>query len=276
MEDAEGRETDLLKTFAEPLPVTVIADLLGIPETGRARLLPWSKAIIGMFEPERTPEAETAAVGAAAEFADYLRSLLPHKRAGRADDLLSRMVAVHDAEPERLSEDELIANAILFLDAGHEAVVNVIGNGFLALLRHPDQLRRVQRDASLVPTAVEEMMRYDTPLQFFERVALEDVELGPHVLRRGERACLVYASANRDAAVFDAPERFDVGRHPNPHIAFGLGLHYCIGAPLARLELTNAVTTLLERFPRLELVTREPHFLPKNVFRYLAELRVRY
>ncbi len=274
LEDAPGREADLLRSFAEPLPVTVIAELLGIPAEARDRLLPWSKAIIGMFEPERTPAAEAAAQRAAAEFSDYVRALLPHKRRAPAEDLLSRMVAVHDADPARLSEDELVANAILFLDAGHEAVVNVLGNGFLALLRHPAQLARVRTDPGFVPSAVEEMMRYDTPLQFFERLFLEDVRLGPHAFARGDRVCLYYGSANRDEDVFDEAATFDVGRSPNPHIAFGLGLHYCIGAPLARLELASAVHALLRRFPRLELRTSTPRYLPKNVFRYLESLPV--
>ena len=276
LEDLPGREVDLLTAFAEPLPVTVIADLLGVPEGERAPLLPWSKAIIGMFEPERTREMERAAVRAAGEFAAYVRTLIERKRRRPEDDLVSRMVAAHDADPRRISESEVVANSILFLNAGHEAVVNVIGNGMKALLGHPDELARLRDDVSLVPTAVEEMMRFDTPLQFFERFVLEDFEFRGRPFRKGEKFCLYYASANRDPAVFADPDRFDVGRTPNPHIAFGLGLHFCIGAPLARLELGAAVRELLTRLPRLELAQDEFRYQPKNVFRYLEELRVRY
>lgn len=266
---------DLLRDFAEPVPVTVIAELLGVPEPDRQRLLPWSKAIIGMFEPERTPAMEAAASAAAAEFASYVRALMAAKRARPGDDLLSRMVAVHDADPARLSEGEVVANAILFLNAGHEAVVNVIGNGMLALLRHPEQLRELRADPGLLGTAIEEMMRYDSPLQFFERLVLEDLAVDGHDWPRGTRLCLYYAAANRDPEVFAQPDRFDLRRDPNPHLSFGLGVHYCIGAPLARLELSVALQALLRRFPNLALTGAPPRFQPRNVFRYLTELRVR-
>jgi cytochrome P450 len=273
--EARGPRTfDLIRDFAEPIPVSVIAELLGVPEADRNRLLPWSKAIIGMFEPERTPAAAAAADAAAAEFAAYVRHLMARKRAAPENDLISRMVGVHDADPERLTEGEVVANAILFLNAGHEAVVNVTGNGMLALLRHPDQLRAVCDDPALVRTAIEEMMRYDTPLQFFERLVLHDMTYEGHDWPRGTKLCLYYAAANRDPEVFVDPEGFDVRRDPNPHLAFGLGLHYCIGAPLARLELGVAVGALLRRFPGLHLATEHPRFMPKNVFRYLTELRV--
>jgi cytochrome P450 len=254
--------------------VAVIADLLGVPPPDRGRLVPWSKAIIGMFEPERTAAMEARAIEAAGEFAGFVRELMAAKRRRGADDLISRMVAVHDADPQLLTEGEVVANAILFLNAGHEAVVNVSGNGMLALLRHPDELRAVRDDPALLQSAIEEMMRYDTPLQFFERYVLEDMAYAGHDWPKGTRLCLYYAAANRDPEVFADPERFDVRRHPNPHLAFGLGLHYCIGAPLARLELGVALGALLRRFPRLALADGEHRFQPKNVFRYLTELRV--
>ena len=279
LEAAEHEPIDLIATFAEPLPVTVIADLLGVPESDRHRLLPWSKAIIGMFEPERTPEMERAANHAAHDFSAYVRSLMEAKRAAPGDDLITRMVQAHHEDPSVIRESEIVANCILFLNAGHEAVVNVIGNGMKALLSHRDQLARVRQDPTIAGRAVEEMMRYDTPLQFFERFVLEDLAFdaahGETVRwRKGEKLCLYYASANRDPDVFDAPEAFDVGRDPNPHIAFGRGLHFCIGAPLARVELTSAVETLLRRFPGLALAEAEHRYQPKNVFRYLAELPV--
>ena len=280
LEAAEREPVDLISTFAEPLPVTVIADLLGVPESHRHRLLPWSKAIIGMFEPERTPEMEREANRAADAFSTFVRSLMEEKRVAPGDDLITRMVQAHDDDPSVIRESEIVANCILFLNAGHEAVVNVIGNGMKALLSHRDQLDRVRQDPPITAHAVEEMMRYDTPLQFFERFVLEDLAFdaahGETIhWRKGEKLCLYYASANRDPDVFDAPEAFDVARDPNPHIAFGRGVHFCIGAPLARVELNRAVATLLRRFPDLSLADTEHRYQPKNVFRYLTVLPVR-
>ena len=276
LEARPERRADLVADFAEPIPLTVIAELLGVPEGERAPLLPWSKAIIGMFEPERTPAMETAAVAAASAFAAYVRTLIERKRAAPADDLIGRMVALHDADPERLRESEIVANAILFLNAGHEATVNVLGNGMLALLRHDEQRALLQSDSSLIPSAVEEMLRFDTPLQFFERLVLEDMSYQGLTWPRGTKLCLYYAAANHDPEVFAAPERFDVRRHPNPHVAFGLGVHYCIGAPLARLELQTSLRALLTRLPALRLDGEVPRYQPRNVFRYLTELRVAY
>lgn len=269
-----GREADLLTDFAEPIPVTVIAELLGVPEADRPRLVPWSGAIIGMFEPERTPAMERAAVAAAQAFADYVRWLIAQKRADPQDDLISRMVALHDADPERLSEAEIVANAILFLDAGHEAVVNVIGNAMVALLGRPPLWQGLCENPALAGAAAEEAMRFDTPLQFFERVVRQEVSYKGFAWPRGTRLCLFYAAANRDPAVFSDPEVFDPTRSPNPHLAFGLGLHFCIGAPLARLELKHALVALTH-FPNLTL-QEAPSYHPKNVFRYPTALRVTF
>jgi cytochrome P450 len=270
------RRADLIRDFAEPIPVTVIADLLGIPEADRYRLVPWSKAIIGWFEPERTPQMEAEATAAAQAFMAYLRQLISKRRERPGDDLFSAMLQVHDAEPARLSELELVNNCILLLNAGHEAVVNVIGNGLYALLKHPDAWSALKEDPALIPSAVEEMMRFDTPLQFFERYVREDMSYAGQTWPRGTKLALYYASANRDPEVFPDPERFDIRRDPNPHLAFGLGLHYCIGAPLARLELQTALRTLASRLPDLHLVGEPPRYQPKNVFRYLERLEVGY
>jgi cytochrome P450 len=270
----EAAGFNLIADFAEVIPVTVIAELLGVPEGERERLLPWSKAIIGMFEPERTAAMELAAVQAAADFAGIVRELLAHKRHHPGDDLLSRMLREHQADPERLSEGEMVANAILFLNAGHEAVVNVSGNGMLALLQHPEALAQLRAEPALWPSAIEEMMRFDTPLQFFERRVLEPMTYAGVRWPLGTKLVLYFGSANRDEAVFTDPDRFDITRHPNPHVAFGLGVHYCIGAPLARLELATALPALLQRFPHLALAEREHRFQPRNVFRYLDALPV--
>ncbi len=270
----EGR-AELLRDFAEPIPVTVIAELLGVPERDRHHLVPWSKAIIGMFEPERTPAAETAAALAARDFAAYVRDLITEKRTAPQDDLISRMVRLHDADPARLSQAEIVANAILFLDAGHEAVVNVVGNGLIALLSRPELWEILKTHPERLETAVEEMLRFDTPLQFFERVVREDLEYSSFFWPKGTRLCLYYASANRDERVFTDPDTFDPARHPNPHLSFGLGLHYCIGAPLARLELRHALKALLTHLPELQLA-KTPRYHPKNVFRYPVGLEVTY
>jgi cytochrome P450 len=272
----EERQADLIQDFAQTIPVTVIADLLGIPENDRHYLVPWSRGIIGWFEPERTRDMELEAVRCAQEFMAYLKNLIPAKRQHPTDDLLCAMIAVHDKEPERLHEHELINNCILLLNAGHEAVVNVIGNGMYALLRHKEQWENLKANPSLIPTTIEEMMRFDTPLQFFERYVLEDMSYKEFTWKKGTRLCLYYASANHDADIFENPETFDITRDPNPHIAFGLGLHYCIGAPLARVELQAALQTLSQRLPNLQLVSEKAEYQPKNVFRYLRELRVRY
>jgi cytochrome P450 len=243
---------DLLADYAEPLPVAVIAELLGVPEEDRHLLRPWSAAIVAMYEYRRTPVAEDRAIRAAAEFAEYMRGLADARRASPREDLVSHLVAAEDGG-QRLSGDELVASAILLLNAGHEASVNAFGNGVVALLAHPDQLARVRADEALVEPAIEEMLRYDSPLQLFERTAREDVEVGGVTVPAGRKIAALLGAANRDPAEFEAADTFDVGRRPNRHIAFGAGLHHCLGAPLARMELQISLPTLLRRCPRLEL-----------------------
>jgi cytochrome P450 len=243
---------DLIADYAEPLPVAVIAELLGVPEEDRHHLRPWSAAIVAMYEYGRTPEVEDRAVRAAAEFADYMRELADARRAAPREDLVSHLVAAEDSG-HRLSGDELVASAILLLNAGHEASVNAFGNGVVALLAHPDQLERVRADDALVEPAIEEMLRYDSPLQLFERTAREDVTIGDVTVPAGGKVAALLGAANRDPAAFSAPDTFDVGRWPNRHIAFGAGLHHCLGAPLARMELQISLPTLLRRCPGLEL-----------------------
>jgi cytochrome P450 len=182
-------------------------------------------------------------------------------------------VSVRDSEGDRLTEDELVTTCILLLNAGHEATVNVSGNGLLALMEHPDQLHRLREDPGLLPTAIEELMRFDSPLQLFERTATEDVEIGGITVPAGQKIAALLGSANHDPAVFDAPEVLDVARTDNPHISFGAGVHFCIGAPLARVELQASFGALLERTTRLEL-GRPARRRPEFVIRGLAELPV--
>jgi cytochrome P450 len=260
---------DLLATLAAPLPVAVIAELLGVPAADRPLLVPWSNAIVKMYEYNLPEPQRVAAEQAAAEFVAYLRDLSATPAAG---SLISDLVTVRDSD-DRLNQDELVATAVLLLMAGHEATVNVIGNGVLALLRNRDQWQRLVDDPSLVPTAVEEMIRYDAPLQLFERTATADVTIAGFSLRAGEKIAALLGAAARDPEVFDRPDVFDVGRDPNPHLGFGAGIHYCVGAPLARVEITAALTALVRRMPALELAG-EPERRPEFVIRGLRTLAV--
>ncbi len=268
---ADRGECDLLADFAAPLPVAVIAELLGVPESDRHLLRPWSNAMVKMYEYDRPPALEMAARRACAEFDAYLRELAAARRAEPRDDLVSGLVAA-----EGLSEDELVANCVLLLNAGHEASVNVLGNGLLGLFRHPGELARLRSDVDgLLSTAVEELIRYDAPLQLFERTAYEDIEIGGVSIRSGQKIAALLGSANRDPAVFAEPARPDVGRDPNPHLGFGAGIHFCLGAPLARLELSVSVPTLLRRLPQMELA-EQPEHQPNFVIRGLRSLKVSY
>jgi cytochrome P450 len=269
---ATGREFDLLAEVAEPLAVTVIAELLGVPAADRHRLRPWSAAIVRMYEVTPTPETEAAALTACREFADYLRDLAGRRRAEPRDDLVSALVAVRDGT-DRLSADELVASAILLLNAGHEASVNALGGGMVALLRHPAQLARVRADRRLIPYAAEEMIRYDPPLHMFVRTAAADVQMAGVTIPAGGEVAALLGAANRDPAVFTDPDTFDAGRDPNPHVGFGAGLHFCLGAPLARLELRTAVAALLDHAPRLALAA-EPVQRPTFVLRGYTAVRL--
>ncbi|GII95660.1 cytochrome P450 [Sinosporangium siamense] len=273
---------DLIAEVAEPLPVTVIAEMLGVPETDRPLLRPWSADICGMYELNPGPQAQHTAVRAAEEFAGYLRDLSRARRDNPGDDLVSLLAQVVD-EGDRLTEDELIGTCVLLLNAGHEATVNVTGNGWWSLFRNPAELDRLRTAAAahdgtpdtlpLLATAVEEMMRWDTPLQMFERWVLEPVTVGGVEIPRGAEVALLFGSANRDPEVFEDPDRFDVGRTDNPHISFGAGIHFCLGAPLARVELVESFWALLKAAPGLEL-TREPSWGPGYIIRGLESLPV--
>ncbi|MYZ10301.1 cytochrome P450 [Streptomyces sp. SID2999] len=263
---------DLLADVAEPLPVAVIAELLGIPEADRGPLRPWSADICGMYELNPSPEVAERAVRASVEFSEYLRDLIAARRSDPRDDLISALIAAHD-EDDRLTEQEMISTAVLLLNAGHEATVNATTNGWLALFEHPEQLVSLRADLNLIPTAVEELLRYDTPLQLFERWVLDDIELAGTVIPRGAELALLFGSANHDEDVFDDPTELDLSRRDNPHISFSAGTHYCIGAPLARLELSASMRSLLTQAPTLTLTSTPPR-KPGFVMRGLEELKV--
>jgi len=259
---------DLIADVAEPLPVTVIAELLGIPHADRPLLRPWSADICGMYELNPTREAADLAVRACEEFSSYLRGLARTRRADPQGDLISALTQV-----DGLTEDELIGTCVLLLNAGHEASVNVTGNGWWALFRNPDQLSALRADRSLLETAVDELMRYDTPLQMFERWVLHDMDVHGVTLPRGSEVALLFGSANHDPAVFHEPSRLDLARKDNPHLSFGAGIHYCLGAPLARIELVASFGALLDAAPQLRLV-RDPEWKPGYIIRGLRGLDV--
>jgi unspecific monooxygenase len=263
---------DLLTDLAEPLPVAVIAEMLGIPESDRAPLRPWSADICGMYELNPSEETARRAVRASVEFSEYLRGLIAARRKDPGEDLISGLIAAHD-EDDRLTEQEMISTVVLLLNAGHEATVNATTNGWWALFRHPGQLAALRADHSLVPSAVEELLRYDTPLQLFERWVLDEIEIDGTVIPRGAELALLFGSANHDPEVFEAPETLDLARRDNPHISFSAGIHYCIGAPLARMELAASMTALLTRAPTLRPAA-EPVRKPNFVMRGLEGLTV--
>jgi cytochrome P450 len=264
---------DLLPTIAEPLPVTVIAEMLGVPREDRPHLRPWSADICKMYELNPPVAWQQDAVRASTEFSEYLRRLARERRARPGEDLLSALAQVVD-EGETLTEDELVGTCVLLLNAGHEATVSSTVIGWWTLFRHPDQLRRLRADRSLIPRAVEELLRFDTPLQMFERWVLEPLELHGVELPKGAELGLLFGSANRDPSVFTDPDELRLDRDPNPHLTFGAGIHFCLGAPLGRMELQLSFATLLDRFPNLELV-EEPRWKPSYVVRGLEGLRVR-
>jgi cytochrome P450 len=269
---ADAGGGDLVAEVAEPLSVAVIGDLLGVPEADRPLLRPWSARICGMYEVNPTEEAGRVASQAATEFSEYLRGLSRERRARPADDLISALTQVVDGG-DQLTEDELIGTVVLLLNAGHEATVNATGIGWWQLFRHPDQLARLRAEPGLVGRAVDELLRYDTPLQLFERWVLEDVELFGARVPKGAELGLVFGSANRDPAVFADPDRLDLGREPNPHLTFGAGVHYCLGAPLGRLELELSFATLLARLPGMAPAA-EPRWKPTYILRGLEALHV--
>ncbi len=265
---------DLIADYAEPLPVMVVSELLGVPASEQGELRPWSQAIVKMYEYDRTPEQETAARAASEEFAAFVVELARRRRGEPGDDLVTHLVQVEEAG-EKLSERELVATCVLLLNAGHEASVNGFGNGVVAALRNPREWARLAAaPAELTETAVEEMLRYDSPLHLFERTATVDVEIGGVTIKQGQKIAALLGSANRDEGVFDRADSLDLGRDPNPHLAFGAGIHFCLGAPLARLELQTSLPLLAERFPGLELAGSPP-LRPTFVLRGYERVPVR-
>ncbi|PYN35028.1 MAG: cytochrome P450 [Candidatus Rokuibacteriota bacterium] len=269
---------DLIEEFAYPIPVNVICEMMGVPVKDHERFKGWSLDIArGLDSIWLPPDSEVPRRSAAARHAinDYFRELIAQRRASPRGDLLSALIAAEEAG-DKLNEEELLATCILILIAGHETTVNLIGNGVLALLRHPDQLRHLRQAPALITSAVEELLRYDGPVQRTARVASDDATIGDRTIRKGDMVMPFIGAADRDPAQFPDPDRLDFSRGDNRHIAFGWGIHFCLGAPLARVEGRIAIDTLVRRLPGLALVTEEPEYRQSLTLRGLKTLPVTF
>ena len=265
-------EMELVHDFAYPFPVTAIAELLGIPTEDRTRFHHWTSQLVQILDPLQGNEGADPMRRATRELYAYFRPLLAARRAEPRDDLLSAMIEAEEGG-RRLDENDLLALCVLILAAGHETTANLIGNAVVTLLRYPEERKRLQEDPSLMPTAVNEFLRFESPIQLTDRAVVEDFELGGRTFRKGEFIGIALAAANRDPRVFDAPDRLDLGREPNTHLAFGHGTHFCLGSQLAKLEAEIALGALLRRFPdfsgptdppawRRSMLLRGPEALP--------------
>lgn len=279
LDRVEGaRGMDVIENLAYPLPVTVICEMLGVPTADQDVFKQWSADIARSLDAAILPagsEVITRGQEAGDALREYFRSLIAVRRKSPQPDLLSALIAAEE-QGDKLSEPELVATCVLLLIAGHETTVNLIGNGLLALLRHPDQLRALADDPALIQTGVEELLRYDGPVQRTGRMTMADVEIGGRQIPKGSIVAAVIGAANRDPAHFADPERLDVARQENRHIAFGFGIHFCLGAPLARIEGQVAIGTLLRRMPALKLVSDTPEWRESSVLRGLKTLPVTF
>jgi cytochrome P450 family 142 subfamily A polypeptide 1 len=273
---ARGR-CDFVADLAGPLPMLVIGELLGVRREDRMQLQRWSDAMIEATRSDAPPDVAERAARVFAEYADYHREVAAERRRHPQQDLVSILVQAR-IDGRGLEDDEILHESLLLLVGGNETTRNVLSGGMEALIRHPDQRERLVADPGLVPVAVEELLRWVSPISNMNRTATEDVEIRGRILRQGDKVLLMYASANRDEQVFRRPERLDVGRDPNPHVAFGgYGPHFCLGASLARLELRVMFEELLRRIPDMELAGSRPlEVTPSNFIRGLRRLPVEF
>lgn len=275
-------EFDLIETMAYPLPLTIVCELLGVPAVDHPQIQVWSQALARSFDPDvlMPPEALAARGAAIPAFLGYFRDLVRAQRRNPGDNIMGALVQVEE-QGDRLTEDELLGTCVTLLIAGHETTVNLVGNGMLALLRHPDQVAELRADRSLIPSAVEELLRYDSPIHMNTRAAKREMEVAGRTFAPGEGVVALLACANRDPAVFAEPDRLDVRRYRNRtatprHLTFSLGHHYCLGAPLALLEMEILLDRLLERVGSMELATARPAYKPNVLIRGLKDLPVHF
>jgi cytochrome P450 len=276
LDEVRGRDTiDVVRDLAIPLPIIVIAEMLGVPPSDRAQFKAWSTDIASLLGSAGQPdEAIERARRSSEELAEYFRHIVAQRRKEPRDDLVSALIAARD-QGNALSEDELIATCVLLLVAGNETTTNLIGNGMLALLRHPDEQRRLRDDPSIITSAVEEMLRYDGPVQATSRVVVRDMEFRGKQFKQGQVVITFLGAANHDPDVFEEPARLDLTRRDNRHMAFGHGIHYCVGAPLARAEAQTALAALLARYPDPEPAFESPDWGPSFILRGLRSLPLR-
>jgi cytochrome P450 len=262
-EIAVKKDFDIIADYAEPLPVKVIAALLGFPDADEHLLRPWSQAIVKMYEVNPSRESQLGAQKAGREFAEYVHGLMLERKVKPGADLISELARVEE-DGEKLSTQELIATCVLLLNAGHEASVNGFGNGIVAAWQHPSEWEKLKtRPFEIAETAIEEFLRFDAPLHFFDRTATSDTVISGVVVPEGKKIVSLLGSANRDEDIFENADVMNLERNPNPHIGFGAGIHFCLGGPLARLEMSISLPKLFERFPDLQLVgepVRRPTF----------------
>ncbi len=271
----ENSSFDLIRDLAYPLPVMVIAEILGVPHEDRDKLKQWSDHVANfMGNIVRTGALSENAQTSLVEMEDYFRVLIQRHREKPHDDLLNLLISAKE-NGQSLSEDELIGTAVVLLFAGHETTTNLIGNGMLALLQHPLQLQKLRDEPGLVNSAVEESLRYDSPIQFISRNPKENLDWRGFAFAKGVRVFMMIGAANRDPVIFDKPDTFDITRKDNKHFAFGQGIHFCPGAPLARIEAQVAFSELLRRFPKIELASEGLKWRANLGFRGLDELIVR-
>jgi hypothetical protein len=266
---------DLIADFAYPLPITVIAELLGVPMEDRERFGAWSKDLVQLVSvDDPNPQVIETGNDTMTAFLEYFSGLAAERRRSPRDDLLSALIEAED-EGQKLTEDELLATCVLLLVAGHETTANLIGNAVLALLENPAELSRLRKDRSLAGSAVEEFLRYDSPVQATARTTLEEIEIAGKHIGPNERIVLLLGSANRDPAHFEEPETLRLDRTPNTHLSFGGGIHFCLGAPLARLEARIAIPMLLERYPDIALANEGIEWRQTFPIRGLVSLLLR-
>jgi pimeloyl-[acyl-carrier protein] synthase len=269
-----AREIDLIRDFAYPLPVIVIAEMLGVPAADRAQFKRWSDGLVGLLDPLQAENGLGSAQQAFTEFCAYFREIFTARRRQPQDDLVSALVAVEE-QGDTLNEAELLSLCMLILGAGNETTTNLIGNAVLALLRHPDERRRLLDAPGLMPGAVEEFLRFDSPVQVTDRVATRDCRIDGRPVRQGQLVGLILGAANRDPQQFPHADRLDVGRQQNDHLAFSHGTHFCLGAALARAEAEIALSALLHRFPRFDGALQPPGWKRSLVLRGPTALPVR-